>query len=323
MTFAAPVLLAGLVLVPIAAVAYVRAQRRRRRYAMRYTNVDLLAEVVARDRTRHLRHVPALVMLLAIAALAIALARPQHRVIAEVREATVVMVTDISGSMEAQDVEPTRLAAARDAARSFAQQLPDDLRLGLVTFGSVAEQQVQPTTDHAQVIAAINRLRATGATAMGDGLALGLRSARAPAGGAGRGSRLPSVLVLLSDGKNTRGTADPVDVARATERARVRIFTLGLGTPGGVLIQRSADGRVRREPVPPDYTTLRTVAQLSGGRFFAAPDAGQLKRAYDGLGRGLTHRRETREITATFAGAALALILTGAILSLLRTGRLP
>jgi Ca-activated chloride channel family protein len=210
-TFREPLLLLGLVLVPLALAAYVLAQRRRRRFAVRYPNVDLLASVARRSWGRH---VPAALGLLALSALVVALARPERVQATEERRGTVVMVTDTSGSMRATDVKPDRLAAAKGAARILARELPDRFRLGLVSFGSVAEQQTEPTLDRGTVLAALERLRVRGATAMGDGLQLGLDAARVRVGR----QRLPAALVLLSDGKSTRGDADPIAVARAARR---------------------------------------------------------------------------------------------------------
>src|SRR5918998_4017986 len=154
MTFREPLLLLGLVLVPLALAAYVAAQRRRRRFAIRYTNVTVLASVAA--RIGWARHLPAALALLALAALLVALARPERTVAAEQRAATVVMVTDTSGSMLATDVAPDRLTAAKDAARALADKLPRDFRLGLVTFGSTANQLVEPTTDKSRAMIAID-----------------------------------------------------------------------------------------------------------------------------------------------------------------------
>jgi len=318
MTFREPLLLLGLVLVPLALAAYVLAQRRRRRYAVRYPNVDVLAGVAARSWGRHL---PAALALLAMSALVVALARPERTVAAEERQGTVVMVTDTSGSMRATDVRPNRLAAAKSAARTLVRELPDRYRLGLVSSGSVAEQQAEPSLDRAAVLAALERLRIGGATAMGDGLRLGLDAARVPPG---RDRRpLPAALVLLSDGKSTRGDADPIEVARAARRQGVRIYTVALGTQAGVLETRDASGAVRREPVPPDLRTLREIARITRGEFFTAASVERLRSVYANLGTEVTRRRERQEVTAAFAGGGLALLLLGAGAALLRTGRLP
>src|SRR3954454_13743352 len=155
MSFQAPLLLGLLAVVPLVAVIYALQQRRAKKFAVRYTNVDLLIAVAGRSWTRHL---PAALALLALAALLIALARPQHTVAAERREATVMLVYDTSGSMRATDVKPSRLAAAQAASRLFTDKIPDDFRIGLVGFGSVAQQLVEPTTDHPRIKAAISGL---------------------------------------------------------------------------------------------------------------------------------------------------------------------
>src|SRR5262245_57163827 len=149
MSFSAPLMLVGLALLPIALAAYIVAQRRRRRYAVRYTNVDVLASVAARIGWG--KHIPAALLLLALAALLVALGRPERTVAAEVRAATVVMVTDTSGSMFAKDIQPDRLTAAKQAGHALANKLPRDFRLGLISFGTEVAQLVEPTTDKARV----------------------------------------------------------------------------------------------------------------------------------------------------------------------------
>jgi Ca-activated chloride channel family protein len=220
--------------------------------------------------------------------------------------------------MDATDVSPSRLRAAQAAARALAKKLPEQFRLGLVSFNNVAEQLVAPTTDRSQVNAAIDGLKVHGSTAMGDGLELGLRSARTRIKDIeGRARRLPAVMVLLSDGKSERG-AEPVEVADRAKRLKVPIYTIALGTQSGTL-----DRGGKAVPVPPDNVTLRDVAETTGGRFFAAPSAARLETIYENLGTRFSTRKEKQEVTAAFAGAALVLLLAGGILSLLRTGRLP
>jgi Ca-activated chloride channel family protein len=315
-SFREPLLLAGLVLVPLALAAYLLAQRRRRRYAVRYTNLDLLVAAAGRD---WLRHLPAALVLLAVAALVTALARPERVVADERRQATVVMVTDTSGSMKATDVAPDRLTAAKSAARTLTKELPDDFKLGLVTFGSTAEQLVAPTTDKSEVTRTIDSLEVAGATAMGDGLSLALDAAQAaiPAD-----IRPPAAIVLLSDGASTRGQ-DPITVAERARKARIRVYTVALGTQDGVLETQDAQGNPKREPVPPDTATLQEIARETGGRFYAAPDAPRLQEVYAGLGTRFSRLQVKQEVTAAFAGGALLLLLAGAGTSLARGGRLP
>ena len=269
MSFQAPLLLAVLAVIPLVAVVYVLAQRRRRRFAVRYTNVDLLASVAGRSWTRH---VPALLALLALAALLIAIARPQRTVAAERREATVILVIDTSGSMLATDVQPSRLAAAQAAARTFIK-VPDAFRVGVIGFGSSAQQLVEPTTDKARVKAAMDSLQVKGATAMGDALALAIDSARVPVpDGLGGSRRLPAAIVLLSDGASTRGR-DPIDVVQHTKKYKIPVYTVALGTQNGMLAHHDPNtGAVTStEKVPPDPLTLQDIARDTGGQFFAAP----------------------------------------------------
>jgi Ca-activated chloride channel family protein len=314
-SFREPLLLLALALLPLAIAAYVLAQKRRKKFALRYPTVDVLAAVAGRSWGRH---VPAALALLALAALLVGLGRPERTVAAPQRQGSVIMVTDTSGSMEATDVRPSRLAAAQDAARALAKELPEEFNLGLVSFNNAAEQLVAPTTDRTQIYAAIDGLKVRGSTAMGDGLELGLQSARTPVSDTeGRARRLPSVLLLLSDGKSERGT-EPVEVADRAKRLKIPIYTIALGTRAGVL-----DRNGRSVPVPPDNVTLRDIAETTGGRFFSAPNAARLETIYENLGTRFSTKKVKQEITSSFAGAALALLLASAVLALLRMGRLP
>jgi len=316
MSFREPLLLAGLVFVPLALLAYWAAQRRRRRFAIRYPAVDVLAGVAGKARGRHL---PALLALLSLAALGIALGRPERTIAVEQRQGTVMLVHDTSGSMQATDVAPDRLSAAREAARTLARSLPEEFRLGVVSFNTRVEQVSEPTTDRAQVLRALDALKVQGGTAMGDGLQLGIRAIRTPVIGTdGRPQRLPGAIVLLSDGASTKGS-DPRKVAAQAKRFRIPIYAVALGTPNGTLQQK--DGSTT--PVPPDIATLESIARTTGGRSFTAPTARDLEAVYANLGRGLATRKEKQEVTAAFAGGGLALLLAGLVTGLLRNGRLP
>jgi Ca-activated chloride channel homolog len=322
MDFAAPLLLLGLALVPLALAAYVVAQRRRRRYAVRYTNVDVLASVAA--RAGWARHVPALLALLALVALLVALARPQRTVAAEVQAATVVMVTDTSGSMLAKDIAPDRLTAAKNAGHALADKLPRDFRLGLISFGTRVSQLVEPTTDKARVKAAVDSLKFSGKTAMGDGLALALDSARAPVTDPTTGlpKRLPAAIVLLSDGASTVGQ-DPITVAERARKLKVPVYAVALGTQGGYLEHTAKNGSVSRSPVPPDTATLQEIARETRGRYYQAADAQQLTDIYRGLGTRFSTKKEKQEVTAAFAGGGFVLLLAGMVAAMARGGRLP
>ena len=321
MSFQAPLLLGLLALVPLAAGIYVWSQRRARKFAVRYTNVAVLAGVAGRSYTRH---VPALLALLALAALLIAIARPQRTVAAERREATVILVFDTSGSMLATDVQPSRLAAAQLAGKTFADSVPDTFRIGVIGFGSSAQQLAEPTTDHARVKTTIDALQVKGATAMGDALKAAINSARIPVpDGLGGERRLPAAIVLLGDGASTRG-ADPIDIVQDTKKFKIPVYTVALGTQNGTLTHTNPNtGRTTTERVPPDLLTLQEIARDTGGQFFATADARRLQSVYRNLGTRLTKTKESQQVTSAFAGGALVLLLVGAGFGLVRGGRLP
>lgn len=227
LSFAAPEFLWGLMLVPLALLAYAVAQRRRGRYAVRFTNLDLLAGLVERKPGPR-RHLPPLLYLGALALLALALARPEALVTVPREEATVVLIMDVSGSMDAEDVAPTRLAAAKAAANTFLDQVPERFRVGIVTFSNAAQTILPPTTDHDLARVAIDGLRANGGTAMGDAIVHALElvpggpvaspvaSSRPPSASSqpDHVEQTPAVAVLLSDGASTMGAADPIEAAR-------------------------------------------------------------------------------------------------------------
>jgi Ca-activated chloride channel family protein len=321
-TFQAPLLLGLLALVPLVAVAYALMQRRRRMYAVRFTNVDLLAAVAGRSWSRH---IPALFALLAFAALLIAIARPQHTVAAERHEATVLLVFDTSGSMLATDVQPSRLAAAKLAGKTFVDKVPEGFRVGVISFGSTASQLSEPTTDKPAVKATIDALQVKGATAMGDALKLAFSSARVPVpDGLGGSRRLPAAIVLLGDGASTRGS-DPIDVVQDSRKFRIPVYTVALGTQNGTLTHTDPNtGAVTStEKVPPDLLTLQDIARDTGGQFFATADAQRLRAVYANLGTRLTKTRVKQQVTSAFAGGAIVLLLAGAGFGLARGARLP
>jgi Ca-activated chloride channel family protein len=227
--------------------------------------------------------------------------------------------------MRADDVSPSRLSAAVKSAKVLASKTPDNFRLGVVTFADFAQQLVAPTTDRGAVEGALENMEADGGTAMGDGLARGLQAARTPVPTQdGKGTRrLPAIIVLLSDGKNTLGTNDPLAVAEQARRARIPVYTIALGTEGGEVVQQDPFGYTQRIPVPPDKETLRRIARTTGGRFFEAVSAKDAEQIYGRIGTRLTSRPEHREITVAFAGGGFVLLVLGGALSLVWFGRLP
>jgi Ca-activated chloride channel family protein len=289
-----------------------RHAARSRARAERFANPALMPALVS-GRPGWRRHVPAVFWAVALAALLVGLARPQRTVAVPVEQATVMLVTDVSGSMLATDVKPDRLTAARNAADRMVERLPDRVRAGLVAYNHQAQVLAPPTSEHLAVRQSIQSLRSSGSTATGDGLALALASIRSSAQAGQKPP--PAAIVLLSDGKSVRGR-DPLDVAREAARARVPIFTIALGTADGVIQRPTPNGGLRATPVPPDTATLAEISRLTRGRTFQATAQDELDAIYQGLGSQVTTRNEEREMTSSFAGGALLLVLLGAGLAL-------
>jgi Ca-activated chloride channel family protein len=304
-SFAAPAFLLAVLLVPLGAIAYVAAERRRRRAVEAFAAPPVGASALPR-RPGWRRHAPMALYGLALAALATALARPEATIAVPAEQASVVLATDHSGSMRATDVAPDRLTAARTAAARFLDRVPRRVRVGAVAFDHRADVLEAPTTDRAPVRAAITALRPSGGTATGEALAAAVDLVRR-----GSGDPPPAAIVLLSDGASTHGR-DPLPVAREAGRLGIPVYTVALGTPDGTLV--GSDGVSR--PVPPDPETLRAIARASGGQAFTAADADGLAAVYERLGSQVATEREPREVTAAFAGGALALVAAGSLLSL-------
>jgi Ca-activated chloride channel family protein len=353
MTFLAPALLLGLLLVPLLAGLYVLVQRRRSRYAVRFTNLDLLANLAPRQ-PRWRRHVPAALYLLAVALLAFGLARPSMVVPVPRDDATVILAIDVSGSMKAEDVAPTRLAAARAAAQGFVDGLPEGVRVGVVAFATRPATLVTPTADRAAVRTALDGLAARDGTAMGDALmqvldlaeAVRVSDGSAPTGGIGdtttglsdvapdaaagptpgnpAGDRGPAVAaILLSDGANSAGDTEPLDAAKRAASLGVPVYTIALGTPAGTVEVTDENGLPVTLDVPPDTATLRQIAETTGATAFDAPTADELKVVYDDLESRVGWTDEQQEVTWLFAAAALLTVVVAAGLSALWFGRLP
>jgi len=344
-SFVWPLALLGLLIVPLALFAYLAVQRRRPQYAARFTNLDLLANVV--DKTPGWRrHVPSALYLLALVGLLTALARPQMTLATPKEEATVLLVMDVSGSMNAEDVEPTRMAAAQLAGKTLVEALPEGFRIGLITFSTGTRTLVEPTTDRELVNNALDSLVPNGGTAMGDAIVHAVESARllqndgvlsstssvTPSSTPDRRNERaagdeaedePVIIILLSDGFNTAGSTDPLDATESAIEAGLPIFTIALGTPDGVALVTDSQGRQRTVRVPPDEETLAEIAELTEARFFSAPTAEELQSVYEDLGSKIGYDEEQREITVGFVAAAAALVVAAGGLSLLWFNRFP
>ena len=327
MTFQWPLVLLGLLIIPVLAAVYVLMQRRRTKYAVRFTNVDLLANVVSKTPSWR-RHVPAVLLLLSTALLIFALARPRVEASTTREQGAIMLATDTSGSMTATDVKPDRMTAARNAAKQFVGKIPKQVRLGLVTFDQAARLLVNPTTDRTQVNDALDSLQAQGGTAMGDALSVSVKALQSAFGPKGLKvkpgqKRAPAEVVLLSDGKNTTGATDPIGVAQTAKKLGIRINTVALGTPTGTVQVQDNLGFTQTIQVPPDRPTLRQIAQTTGGRFFSAPNANHLQQIYKDLGSKVKAKPVKKEVSFVPAAAAIVLMLAAGGFSLLWFGRLP
>jgi Ca-activated chloride channel family protein len=356
MRFERPLLLLSL-LVLAAAVALVwwLLRRRRMRYAVRFTNLEVAAAVAGGSAWR--RVVPPAIFVAALAALCVAFARPHvDRMVAKER-AMVILVVDTSRSMQADDVKPTRLAAAQEAMRRFLDKAPKRLRIGFVVFAGEAQVATPPTADHELVEQSINEVgqfHVFGGTAIGDALAAAVDLAEqslaegretialrtAPAG---ESKGLASIL-FLSDGAQTRGILAPFEGAEQAKAAGIPVYTVALGTPEGTIRGRFGFGGGGGPgplppgtpapppgfdpddeviPVPPDPETLRDVAETTGGKFTEARTADVLEDTYEQLGSSLGREPGESEITFLFLAAAGGLLLTAGVLSALWSPRFP
>jgi Ca-activated chloride channel family protein len=322
MSFASPWILWGLLIVPLLLVAYWFVQRRRNKYAARFTNLDLLANVVDAAPGRR-RHIPALLALASLAALIVAMARPQAVVAVPRDDATVVLTMDSSASMTATDVAPSRLDAAKSAASSFLDKLPNRFRVGLVSFSSTVQVLEEPTDDRDAVRSSVDSLEGDVGTALGDAIvtSVGLAPDPEEAGNVSGGKPLFAVL-LLSDGANTTGS-EPLNILDQAKEAGVPVYTIALGTDEGTVDITNDLGMTETLAVPPDRETLRRVAQETGGKYFEAPTEADLKAVYEQIGSQVSWKDEKRELTAAFAAGGAVFLLLGAGLSALWFGRIP
>jgi Ca-activated chloride channel family protein len=318
MSFAAPLVLLGLAVIPLLAVAYGRHQRLRARQAAVFAAPQLAASVMP-SRPGWRRHLPMAAFALALALILVAAAKPQTTVAVPVEHASILLVTDVSGSMEAQDVRPSRLVAARRAATTFADGVPKQVNLGVMAFNQTPTILQSPTTDRIAVKAALQRLKSSGGTATGDAVRAAVRILTSTPGVGGKPP--PSAIVLLSDGKSTSGTT-PLTAAQEAGKRHVPIYTVALGTAEGTITVPRKGGGTETRQVPPDPQTLRQMAAASGGQAYQAADAQRLSQVYERLGSQLGRKNEPRQISSLFAASALAFLLAGAALTLRWFGRL-
>lgn len=315
MSFLAPERLWLLAAVAGLLAAYVVLQRRRPTYALRFSELDLLASLVPRSAAWR-RHVPAALLLLSLVALTTAFARPQADVQVPRERATIVVALDTSVSMEATDVEPDRIGAARESAAAFIAGLPESFNVGLVSFSGTASVVVPPTQDHGLVVSAVQALQLGPSTAIGEAVFASLEAVRTVPGEAGQ-EPPPAAIVLLSDGTNTVGREVPV-AAQAALDAGVPVSTIAYGTPEGVV---QVQGQLI--PVPVDRPALARLADATGGTSFTAESGEELAAVYEDIGSQVGTTTQRREVTAAVTGLALALGIGAGVASLVWGARLP
>jgi Ca-activated chloride channel homolog len=317
LSFDRPLALLALALLPAIVVGFVLVRRRRTRYAVRFTNVEVLRGVTPRLSSRREAAVGGL-LLAVLALLCVALARPHVNRVSPVENATVVLVVDTSRSMLAGDITPSRLEAAKAAARTFLDRVPDRLRVGLVTFAGEPTVAAVPTHDRALLHASVDAINpfqsGGGGTAIGDALARSVELARESFRERG-GTEAPSTgtvsgvtILFLSDGRQFRGILPPEAGAALAKRAGIPVYTVALGTD-----DPSEQAGVFGFAQTPDRETLRAIAKTTGGEYFAARSAGALSAAYDDLGSRLGRAKQRTEVTFLVVAVA-ALALTGAVL---------
>ncbi|MBE3558923.1 MAG: VWA domain-containing protein [Ktedonobacteraceae bacterium] len=319
MFFQWPLFLFSLSIIPLVVLLYILIQRRRQTYAARFTNLALLRSV-AGPGPGWRRHLPPLLFLLALTALLASLARPMAVLSVPREQATVLLLIDTSGSMEARDMSPNRMEAAKQAAQTFVKSLPQHMQVGLITFSGTVRVRNLPTLDHQQVLRSIDLLQADGSTAIGDALqtALDQVAQQQKQMHAKKGELPPATIVLLSDGANTVGSS-PIESATRARNEQVRVNTIAIGKRG-TASTGSGFGSTRTEV---DWQTLQQVATMTGGKYFYAEEARTLQQIYTELSSRIGWVQEQTEITALMSAAGAILLLIGGMLSLLWFQRLP
>ncbi len=332
MSFLWPQSLLLLVLVPILIVAYILQQRRRQKYAVRYASLSLVKQALGRGPGIR-RHIPPALFLLGLTIFIIALARPQMVVTLPGQQGTVILAIDVSGSMAADDLKPSRMEAAKAAARAFVQREPPNVQIGIVSFSDNAFTVQAPTNDQDALNAAINRLSPQRGTAIGRGILVSLNTIAQLNGGdvpavtqqqlptptpVPKGTHAPAVVVLLTDGENNEAP-DPIDTAQSAVDRGVRIYTVGIGSAEGTILH--IGGRSIRTRL--DEATLQQIAQLTDGTYYNASTEQDLVKVYENLNTQFTLKTEKTEITAIFTGVGILLSLLASTLSLLWFSRLP
>jgi Ca-activated chloride channel homolog len=333
MSFIWPVMLFSLLLVPLLVLIYLHLQKRRQQIAARYSSFGLAQSTSGGSRGLR-RHIPPAIFLLAFVLLMLALARPQAEVQLPRIEGTVILVFDVSGSMAAEDLHPTRLEAAKSVAQEFVLRQPPTVQIGVVAFSTSGFAVQPPTNDQDAILASINRLSPQMGTSLAQGITASLsiiNTGNMPLSQADEdqlptptpqavpaGSNDSAVIILLTDGENHEGP-DPLEAAQAAADLGVRIYPVGIGSAAGTVLE--VNGFTVFTQL--DEGILRQIAQITGGTYFNAENEEELRAVYEGLSPQFVIRPENMEVTSIFAGASILLLLTGGIFSLLWFSKLP
>jgi Ca-activated chloride channel family protein len=319
-SFTWPVALLGLALLPVLLALYAFGEIRRRRSQAAFGNPALLPNMIERSPGR-LRHLPLAVLLLGLATMIVGVARPLATVSVPREEATVILAIDTSRSMKATDVQPTRLDAAREAARAFLAQVPEKFRVGVVSFSTRASVGVPPTEDRRLVEAALDNLFPGEGTAIGDAVALSVRlgNREIPEGEVVP----PRSILVISDGARDGGRVAPAEAAQQAREQNIPVHAVLVGTPDGVVEETLTGGFRQIIRVPPSPETLLQLSSATGGEFYTALDDQELSTVYEELGSRLGEREEEREVTDFFAGGAALLLLAAGSLSAFLFRRVP
>jgi len=328
----------ALAVVPALITAYVLAQRRRRKYALRYASLSIVKEALGRGPGIR-RHIPPFLFLMGLTTMVVALARPVATITLPSQQGTVILTLDVSGSMRADDLKPSRIEAAKSAARAFVEKQPRNVRIGVVSFSNNAAIVQAPTTDREAVLAAISRLTTQRATAIGSGILTSLDAIFEEAGARptpssrdplalseptstptplSRGTYAPAIVVLLSDGASNSGPP-PLQVVKQAADRGVRVYAVGVGSPDGTILR--VEGRSIR--VRLDEETLKRIAEETDAGYFKADSETDLHKIYENLSTNVVFKAEQTELTAGFTGLATMLMLVAGTLSLLWFSRLP
>jgi len=312
---------------PLLAAAYLVILRRKKRSVVRYSSLGLVREAMAGRAWR--QHVPPALLLVGLVGALIAVARPSAVITLPSQQRVIILAIDVSLSMRAADVLPSRLHAAQEAARKFVQEQPPDVRIGIVSFAGTASLVQQPTANREDLVAAIDRLQLDRQTAIGSGIVVSLatlfpdegidlaamvldrRSPKRPVKPAPAASNPHAAIILLTDGRRTTGP-DPLEAARMAADRGIRVFTVGFGTAAGAMAPVEGYSIFMMF----DEETLKAIADLTGAEYFHATTADELHKVYERLGSKLVLQKERTEITVLFAIAAAILIAVAAALSL-------